>query len=144
MNLCHLIYKSIANNEAVCPEQLSKLINKASSNNRKLGLSGILAMSDSRFLKLLEGSSKFVNELYCKIVKDPRHHQVELISFEDNVHTEFTDWSMVLLELDKIDTSAQSFLRKKYPMKNDKFEFPNESFLMTSFLLDLKYIILDQ
>jgi hypothetical protein len=144
MNLCRLIYKSISINETVGPEQLSRLVNRASSNNRKLGISGILALSDGRFLQLLEGPSKFVNELYCKIVKDPRHHQVELISFEDNVHTEFTDWSMVLLELDKIDASAQSFLRKKYPIKNDKFEFPNESFLMTSFLLDLKYIILDR
>ncbi len=143
MTPCRLIYKSIANDEILAPGQLSKLANEASIYNRRLGLHGILALSDNKFLQLLEGPSKFVNELFCNIVKDPRHHQIELISFEDSVRPEFVDWSMKLLELDKIDASMQSFLRKKYPMKDDKFEFPNESFLMTSFLMDLKYILSD-
>ena len=143
MKPCRLIYRSIANREFLNPEQLTKLANESSSNNRRLGICGILALSDGNFLQLLEGPQKFVNELYCKIVKDPRHYQVELISFESIVQAEFTDWSMTLLELDKIDDSMKSFLRKKYPMHNEKFEFPNESFLMTSFLMDMKYILSD-
>lgn len=144
MNPCRLIYKSVASEDILTPSQLSKLANDASSNNRRLGLYGLLAVSNGKFLQLLEGPSKFVNELFCNIVKDPRHHDVELISFESIVHPEFIDWSMALLELDKIDESLQDFLRKKYPLKNDQFEFPNESFLMTSFLMDLKYILSDR
>ncbi|MFK7794083.1 MAG: BLUF domain-containing protein [Gammaproteobacteria bacterium] len=140
---CRLIYRSIASDEILIPEKLSKLANEASIYNRRVGLHGILALSDNKFLQLLEGPSRFVNELFCNIIQDPRHHQIELISFENSVRPEFNDWSMQLLELDKIDASMQSFLRKKYPMKGDQFEFPNESFLMTSFLMDLKYILSD-
>lgn len=138
-----LIYRSIATDEVLQPSQLTKLANDASIYNRQLGLHGILAVSDGKFLQLLEGPSRFLNELFCRIVKDPRHHQIELISFENSVQPEYIDWSMQLLEIDKINPDMQTFLRKKYPMKNNKFEFPNESFLMTSFLLDLKYILSD-
>ena len=144
MNPCRLIYRSIANSQTLESEQLSKLANDASNNNRKLGLYGILVVSDNRFIQLIEGPSKFVNELFCKIIKDTRHDQVELISFESIVQPEFIDWSMKLIELDKIDPSVRSLLSKKYPIKNDKFQFPNESFLMTSLLMDLKYILNDK
>ncbi len=141
MNPCRLIYRSIANSQVLGSTQLSKLANDASINNRRLGLCGVLAFSDNKFLQLIEGPSKFVNELFCKIVKDPRHDQVEIISFEAIVQAEFIDWSMYLLELDKIDPSVRSLLSKKYPLKNDKFQFPNEAFLMTSFLMDLKHLL---
>ncbi len=144
MTPCRLIYRSIAGNEVLQPEQLSTLANNAANNNRRLGLHGILIISGNRFLQLLEGPSKHINELYCKIVKDPRHHQIELISFETLVKAEFIDWSMKLLELDKIDTGVRSLLSKKYPMKDDIFHFPNESFLMTSFLVDMKHILSDR
>ena len=103
MRPCRLIYKSIASSEILEPKQLA---NGASSNNRRLNLHGILVLSDGKFLQLLEGPSKFVNELFCNIAKDPRHHQVELISFESIVQEEFIDWSMKLLELDKINESS--------------------------------------
>ena len=141
MKPCRLIYKSIASEETLQSKQLSKLANEAASNNRRMGLHGILVLSDDKFLQLLEGPSKFVNELFCKITRDSRHHQVELVSFESVVQPEFTDWSMNLLELDKIDASVRSLLQKKYPMTGEKFQFPNESFLMTSLLIDFKYIL---
>lgn len=144
MTPCRLIYRSIAGKEILQPEQLSSLANNAVNNNRRLGLHGILIVSGNRFLQLLEGPSKNINELYCKIVQDPRHHQVELISFDNLVRAEFIDWSMKLLELDKIDAGVKSLLNKKYPMNDDIFQFPNETFLMTSFLVDMKHILSDQ
>ncbi|MDW3096064.1 MAG: BLUF domain-containing protein [Gammaproteobacteria bacterium] len=144
MTPCRLIYRSIAKKQTLASGPLSKLSNAASNNNRRLGIHGILVLSYNRFLQLLEGPSQFVNELFCKIVKDPRHDQVELLSYESIVQPEFIDWSMYFLELDKIDPSIRSLLSKKYPIKNDKFEFPNESFLMTSLLLDLKHIFNDK
>ena len=50
-----------------------------------MDLHGILVLSDDKFLQLLEGPSKFVNELFCKMTDDSRHHQIELVSFESVV-----------------------------------------------------------
>ena len=141
MDSCRLIYRSIANLDKLSNSELQKLANDAANKNRRIGIHGILVLSDGKFLQLLEGPVRFVNDLYNEIIADERHRLVELISYESNVKPEFIDWSMNLLELDKIDDDVRDLLKKKYPMVDNKFQIPNETFLMTSFLIDMKYIL---
>ena len=141
MITCRLIYRSIVDHQHLKPSQIGVLANQAARNNRKLGLYGILIHSNGRFLQLIEGPSKFVNEVFCKIVKDPRHYQIELISFENIVKPEFADWTMKLLDIEEIDEGVKNFLLNKYPNDDGEFTFIDDQVLMTSFLMDIKQIL---
>ena len=138
---CRLIYRSVVDSHHLKFSQIGALANQAARNNRKLGLYGILIHSNGRFLQLIEGPSKFVNETFCKIVKDPRHYQIELISFEGIIQPEFTDWTMKLLDIEDIEPSVKKFLLDKYPNDNGNFNFIDNRILMTSLLLDIKQIL---
>lgn len=137
---CRLIYRSIAEAEVLEADALAYLANRAASNNRQLGLCGILVVSDGRFFQVLEGQSKFVNRIYAKIIEDKRHHDVELISYESAVKAEFHDWDMKLFKLENVEKHVRELLIKKYPVVDDKIQFVDDSVLMTSLLLDLKYL----
>ncbi len=141
MNPCRLIYRSIVNSNFLKLSQMAGLANQAARNNRKLGLCGLLVHSNGRFIQLIEGPSKFVNETFCKIVQDPRHHQVELISFESIVRPVFIDWSMKLLDVEDIDPGVKKFLMDKYPNNDGEFNFIDDQVLMTSLLMDIKQIL---
>ncbi|MFK7816542.1 MAG: BLUF domain-containing protein [Gammaproteobacteria bacterium] len=140
MKPCRLIYRSIAKPEMLNVDALSRLENRAASANRKLGVCGILAFSDSRFLQVLEGQSKFVNSVYAKIIKDKQHYDVELISFESVVSTEFHDWSMKVFNLENIEENVRAHLLKKYPVVDNKIQFIGDTVLMTSLLIDIKHL----
>lgn len=140
MKPCRLIYRSVAKPEVLNPDALSKLENRAASANRQLGVCGILAVSDGRFLQVLEGQSKFVNSIYAKIIKDKQHYDVELISFESVVGTEFHDWSMKLFELEDVEEHIREHLLKKYPVVDNKIQFIGDAVLMTSLLIDIKHL----
>ena len=140
MHPCQLIYRSIAHASVLNNDALRELENQAKNNNRRLGVSGLLALSNGRFLQLLEGTPKFVNEIFLKIVRDKRHHGIELISFASIAKTAFIDWDMKIINLDDIEDNVRNLLIKKYPTKNNAFQFTDDAFLMSSLLMDLKHI----
>ncbi len=140
MQTCRLIYRSISCDELLQTDALSRLENNAANYNRRYGVSGILILSDDRFLQVLEGPSKFVNRIYAKIVKDAKHHDVELISYEAVAKPEFHDWEMKLFKLDTLDDSVRELLADKYPMDGDNIQFVDDPILMTSLLLDMKHL----
>ena len=135
-----LIYRSVAEADVLDADSLSKLANRAASNNRQLGICGILVVSDGRFFQVLEGQSKFVNRIYAKIIQDKRHHDIELISYDSAVKAEFHDWNMKLFKLENIEEHVRELLIKKYPVVDEKIQFVDDEVLMTSLLLDLKYL----
>lgn len=140
MKPCRLIYRSVARPGVHNAESLAKLSNRAASNNRQLNVTGILLVSDGRFLQVLEGQTKFVNRIYAKIIKDKQHHDIELISFESVVKTEFHNWDMKLFELEEIEEHVREHLIKKYPVVDNKIQFIDDAMLMTSLLIDVKHL----
>ncbi len=140
MKPCRLIYRSVAKPEVLDMNVLSRLANRAAIANRRLGVCGILVVSDGRFLQVLEGQTKFVNSIYAKIIKDNQHYDVELISFENVVSANFHDWDMKLFNLDNIEEHIRDHLVKKYPVVNNKIQFIDDAPLMTSLLIDIKHL----
>lgn len=138
MQPCRLIYKSIATPKVLKANNLRSMVNDASNYNRRQGLTGLLLLSNGCFLQVLEGIPSFVNETFTKIVKDDRHHTIELISYEEIVKSEFSEWGMKLVDMDLVDAQFKDFLVNKYPVEDDKFKFVNDSFLMLSLLIDLR------
>jgi len=93
--LVRLMYASRAV-PAVDQEELLAILKKSKANNPKLGVTGVLcACFDSRvFMQVLEGGRSAVNRLYNRIANDPRHTDVELLSYEEISERRFAGWSM--------------------------------------------------
>jgi len=140
MKPCRLIYRSVAKPLLLNDSALSILNNRAANVNRRYGVTGMLLLSGDRFLQVLEGSTKFVNTIYSKIIRDTQHFDVELVSFESIVRTEFQDWSMKLFKLEDVEGPMHDHLVKKYPVVDGKIQFVDDPVLMTSLLLDIKHL----
>ena len=141
MNPCRLIYRSIANPNSLDEKSLANLENQAANNNRRLGICGLLLLSGDRFLQVLEGTPKFVNQVYGKVIQDKRHHDINLISYEGIVKPEFIEWEMKLVNLGSLDTQLQKLFREKYPANNDLFLFNDDPLLMSALLVDMRYAL---
>ncbi|QXD31231.1 BLUF domain-containing protein [Candidatus Pelagisphaera phototrophica] len=63
----------------------------------------------TRIGSALLGPSRFVNQLYAKIINDVRHSNIELISYESIDATPFFDWNMRFLDLRKLPPSVHAF-----------------------------------
>lgn len=136
MKSCRLIYKSLAAPVLLQSGALQGLLSECVANNERLGIKGLLLVSGERILQVLEGPPHFVNELFRRIVVDDRHTDVELVTYEGQGGTHFYDWSMRLVELDKLDAADRQWFMRKYPSKDGKIVFPDDLILLYALLLD--------
>lgn len=91
--LVRLLYASRAV-PAVDQEELHTILRQCKARNPEHGITGVLCYSDGIFLQVLEGGRGAVNALYNRIVADPRHTQVELLSYREIGERRFAGWSM--------------------------------------------------
>jgi hypothetical protein len=80
--------------EGVNQDSLIGILRQSKDNNPALGVTGVLCFSQGIFLQVLEGGRSAVNRLYNRIATDPRHTQVELLSYEEIGERHFAGWSM--------------------------------------------------
>jgi hypothetical protein len=91
--LVRLMYASRAL-PTVDQEELQAILRQSKAGNPKHGITGVLCFSEGIFLQVLEGGRSAVNQLYNRIAADPRHTQVELLSYEEIGERRFAGWSM--------------------------------------------------
>jgi hypothetical protein len=142
MTRCRLIYTSISTDPFVSKEDLHLLLQQCEKNNREANISGLLLLSGDRFLQVLEGTSKAVNRLFCKLVADPRHHDVNIVSFEQIGPAYFEDWSMYLVDLYNLPMQQRFYLMRKYDHKDGVIRIPDKLHLVFSLLLDARALCL--
>ena len=144
MKRCRLIYRSVRNAELLPNNDLRELVEKASENNAKDGITGMLLLSGDHFLQVLEGPVKFVNQLYAKIITDERHYDVELIHYESVNDTYFDDWSMEMLNLGKgLSDEMRDAMLVKYSEENGHIKIPDDLLHVHALLLDARWGLLD-
>ena len=80
MNIVRLIYASRLKKK-LDHAAVEKIADVSRRNNKKLGVTGALCSSPRGFLQILEGPPEAVNELYNRIVRDPRHADVTLLEY---------------------------------------------------------------
>jgi hypothetical protein len=80
--------------EGVDQDSLIGILRQSKAHNPALGVTGVLCFSQGIFLQVLEGGRSAVNRLYNRIATDPRHTQVELLSYEEIGERHFAGWSM--------------------------------------------------
>jgi hypothetical protein len=100
--LVRLMYASRAV-DLVDSEALVAILRKSKSNNPSQGITGVLCCSGGIFLQVLEGGRGAVNRLYARIVADPRHTDVELLSYEEISERRFAGWAMGQVDMSRLN-----------------------------------------
>jgi hypothetical protein len=101
--LVRLVYASRAAG-AIDDALVKAICETASSRNAGQGITGVLCtqLGQDVFVQVLEGSRADVNALYGSIVRDPRHRDVTLLSYEEIEERHFASWRMGMVDLKRI------------------------------------------
>lgn len=102
MSLIRLVYASEsrlvdANRRA----ELDRVLASARRFNDQNGITGFLLATDKAFAQVLEGPRDKVAETYGRIVVDPRHAALRLLSEEPITARSFAGWAMGIAEHDE-------------------------------------------
>ena len=100
--LVRLMYASRAV-DSVSQNELVTILRQSTANNPGVGVTGVLCFAAGIFLQVLEGGRTQVSALYNKIARDPRHHDVVLLSFEEVDERSFAGWSMGRANLSRLN-----------------------------------------
>ena len=85
----------------------ASLLENSRVSNKKSEITGVLCQGSGIYMQVLEGERTAVNALYSRIIADTRHHQVELLSFEEVDQRRYGEWSMALVQLSVDDPMVQ-------------------------------------
>ena len=96
--LVHCIYSSVQTHPLSAAE-IAKLVQDSCIRNKQRGITGILLHVEDTFFQVLEGDSATIDELYDKILIDPRHKRITKIISEPIAKRFFDDISMTLASL---------------------------------------------
>ena len=140
MKRCRLVYRSVAAPSILAGAALEEMVALATERNNPAGITGLLVLSGKRFLQVLEGPVGFVNQLFGKIMADPRHSRVELLSYEQVAMPLFHDWSMTVLRIDGLPPAARDLFIAKYDLEDGAVRIPDDALLASSLLLDARWM----
>jgi hypothetical protein len=104
--LVRLLYASRAA-KSVNEAELHAILKQSKSHNPEVGVTGVLCwcMNAGIFMQVLEGGRSAVNALYNRIVADPRHSEIELLSYEEIAERHFAGWSMGQVNMNRLNPS---------------------------------------
>jgi hypothetical protein len=72
----------------------AQLLAEAQAFNHAHAIGGVLCQGQGLYLQVLEGERSAVNRLIARIMTDPRHQDVQLLSLEEITERRYPDWSM--------------------------------------------------
>ncbi|NNC88629.1 MAG: BLUF domain-containing protein [Akkermansiaceae bacterium] len=97
------LYSLLYTSQAVTPfsaGQLDRLLERSRATNEDLGITGMLVHLSGSFMQVLEGPRSAVGDLYYrKILRDPRHGAVEVVTEGDIAQRQFAQWTMAFEDL---------------------------------------------
>jgi hypothetical protein len=91
-----LIYAS-SETRPITPTDLAEILAIAREKNAARGVTGMLLYEGGSFLQLLEGDESEVEQVFERISRDPRHHNIVVLSRAKVASRGFAEWSMGLL-----------------------------------------------
>ena len=100
--LVRLLYASRAK-VAISDQEMNSILRKSREHNPVEGITGLLCYSDGIFMQMLEGGRDAINARYNTIVRDERHHDVILLSYEEIGEREFAGWAMGQVNLSRLN-----------------------------------------
>jgi hypothetical protein len=102
--LVRLLYASRAA-ETVNDAELHSILRQSKAHNPEVGITGVLCFCFNArvFMQVLEGGRAQVNRLYNRIARDPRHGDVELLSYEEIAERHFAGWAMGQVNMNRLN-----------------------------------------
>lgn len=101
----HLVYVSSATRDFSVAE-LSAMLAAFRENNAHLGITGMLLYKDGHFMQVLEGEAGPLEELFRRIVRDPRHKGVITLLEQEVAGRSFGEWSMAFPDFGSAEVQA--------------------------------------
>ena len=132
-----LIYKS-RSTQPIDWELVDSIIGTSQDGNEELNVSGVLLATTNHFLQVLEGSFEDVNQLYCTIVKDVRHYQVQLISFSCTEERIFDNWTMHGIGVFGLNEDVSGQLKETYGEEDGEVRFPTDEWKALALIADIR------
>ncbi|KRG32690.1 hypothetical protein AK822_11285 [Psychrobacter sp. P11F6] len=77
--------------------EVTRILTQAQQNNERNGITGALVFNHNYFLQSIEGARPVINELLRKLVKDDRHHALQVIECREVELRHWSKWSMKYL-----------------------------------------------
>lgn len=84
---------------------LVEMLDKAQKKNAEIGVSGLLAYHNGKFIQLLEGNQQNVAQLYAAIQNDPRHTDLTIELQSETDMRAVPSWNMGFTTSISMDTS---------------------------------------
>lgn len=106
--LIRLIYASRTSG-TLTPVDVKDIVHRSQRNNRLLGVTGALILSNGIFLQCLEGDHLVVNTLYHRILLDSRHREPAVLSLGEVSTRLYGGWAMGLVST--TEANAKVFLK---------------------------------
>jgi len=98
--LCRLVYFSknrIDGGPGRIAAEVNAILAASRRNNPRGGITGALVFNRGIFAQVLEGPPDAVEALFERIQQDPRHGDVQVLSFNRDAQRLFPNWSMAYL-----------------------------------------------
>lgn len=105
-----MIRKVVYLSSAVRPftdEELEALVEKAASNNRRDGISGVMLYRDGSVCQMIEGAPERVEALLERLRRDPRHHRITVLLDVEQSERSMPGWAMTLGERHLLNSDAR-------------------------------------
>ena len=80
--------------------ELGAIFTTARRNNKRLGVTGALVISDESFVQALEGDESVVRDLYASISQDARHESITVLEEQVVDGRTFGRWAMAKVAAD--------------------------------------------
>jgi hypothetical protein len=103
MRLARLLYFSLRVD--LGPTVLDDVLAISRLNNLRDGITGALISSDRHFVQLLEGDRIAVRRCFKRIMRDPRHRDLQVVTALAADQRLFGSWSMHAVEVSGVRTN---------------------------------------
>ncbi|MHB8478421.1 MAG: BLUF domain-containing protein [Steroidobacteraceae bacterium] len=101
-SLISLIYAS-RSTECFHEHEIPDLLQQVRLANAKQEITGMLLYICGSFLQVLEGQPEMVDAVFSKILRDPRHTELTLMTRESIPERAFEGWTMMHKTLDPVE-----------------------------------------
>ncbi len=102
--LVRCLYASRAAVPLVAPV-VDSILEQSRKNNPRQGITGMLCFFDDIFVQVLEGGRDEVCELFNAIVRDDRHRNVRMLTYEEISERRFGSWTMGQVNIATVNPS---------------------------------------
>ena len=102
--LVRCLYASRAAVPLVAPV-VDSILEQSRKNNPRQGITGMLCFFDDIFVQVLEGGRDEVCELFNAIVRDDRHLNVRILTYEEITERRFGNWTMGQVNIATVNPS---------------------------------------